>query len=296
MSSDAPPPGNPLGRHVQALNQRYLGPEGDALAIEELAPVARRFASPDACVLEVGCGYGRNLVALATVPARLRVGCDVSLGELRKARQRLAARNLVAAASLVQQPPDRLPFADGAFDLVVLWQVLEHVIGEDAKRALILECVRVLRSGGHLLIETPNQWFPIDYHDNKLPLVHWLLPNAAREWLTWKVRGERYHPSEYLSLPHAERLLRSAPGVTRVTRATRVYFAGSYQEAWRELGGTQIGLKRVIFALLAPVHAVLSLVGASADLFLPSLRVVWRVEHGLGAMAGGPGTLASRRR
>ena len=73
---------HPLGRNITDLNARYLGPEGDALAIEELAPVARRFTSPGARVLEVGCGYGRNLVALATVPHALLAGCDVSAGEL----------------------------------------------------------------------------------------------------------------------------------------------------------------------------------------------------------------------
>jgi SAM-dependent methyltransferase len=229
-------------------------------------------------VLEVGCGYGRNLVALATLPARLVVGCDVAHGELLKARARVEGRPGAVTPSLVRQPSDRLPFRDGVFDLVVLWQVLEHVIGETAKRALIAECVRVLRPGGHLLVETPNQLFPVDYHDNKLPFVHWVLPFPAREWLTWKVRGERYHPSDYRSLPGLERMLRGAPGVTRVTRATRVYFAPGYAAAWRALGGTQLGMKRAIFVALAPAHALLRLFGQSADLFLPSIRVVWKIE------------------
>jgi len=270
---------HPLRRNIQALNERYLGAEGDALALEELAPVAQRFAGPGARVLEVGCGYGRNLVALASVPHATLTGCDVSAGELRKARARLASHGVPeAAVGLVQQPHDALPFRDGAFDLVVLWQVLEHVIGREAKRALLAESVRVLAPGGHLLVETPNQWFPVDYHDNKLPLVHWLLPFSVREWLTWKVRGERYHPSEYLSLPALAGLLRALPEVTRIEKRTRVYFADSYAHAWRDLGGTQTGMKRAVFALLAPVHAALAPFGGSADLFLPSLRVVWRVD------------------
>lgn len=270
-----------LSRHFRDLNQRYHGPEGDAFAAAELAPVARRFLPDRGRVLEVGCGFGRNLVALATLPAGTVVGSDVALGELQRARtERLAPLppERRRRVSLVRQEEFRLPFRDSRFDLVVLWQVLEHLFGEQVKRRTLAECVRVLRPGGHLLVETPNQWFPFDYHDNKLPLVHWVLPAKAREWLTWKVRGMRYPPSEYLSLPHCERLIRETPGVVSATRATRVYFADSFGAAWRGLAGSQVPLKRVIFALAAPAHAGLSLFGSSADLILPSLRVVWKVE------------------
>jgi SAM-dependent methyltransferase len=268
-----------LSRHFRALNDRYHGADGDRFAAEELLPVARRFLPGGGRALEIGCGYGRNLKALAALPVTV-VGCDVSLVELRKARERLAElppgpRERVA---LVHQEPWRLPFPDGAFDLVVLWQVLEHVYGRDSKRRVIAECTRVLRSGGHLLIETPNQWFPFDYHDNKFPLVHWIAPRPVREWITWKVRGKRYPPSEYLSLGGYERLVRESPGVARATRATRLYFASGFGEAWRALGGTQVGLKRLIFASVAPLHALMRPFGGSADTFLPSLRVVWRVE------------------
>lgn len=270
-----------LSRHFRKLDGRYHGPEGDEFARQELTPVATRFLRPDARVLEVGCGYGRNLVALAETPGGRVVGCDVSLAQLRRAAsERLGSslEPLRPRVSLVQQEPFRLPFRDSSFHLVVLWQVLEHVHGRDAKRKVLAECIRVLESGGHLLVETPNQWFPIDYHDNKVPLAHWLLPRAARSWITWKVRGERYPPSEYLSLPGYERLLREAPRVARVTRATRFYFAASWREAWRRLGGTQVVLKRAIFVAVLPLHALLVAFGSSADLVLPSLRVVWRVD------------------
>lgn len=270
-----------LSRHFRDLDRRYHGPEGDAFAREELAPVARRFLPDPGRVLEVGCGYGRNLVALAGLLSATVVGTDVAWAPLARARaERLATLEPGARGrvSLVRQEALRLPFRDGCFDLVVLWQVLEHLFGAAQKRGTVAECVRVLRPGGHLLVETPNRWFPFDYHDNKLPLVHWLLPAKAREWLTWKVRGMRYPPSEYLSLPACERLIREAPQVAGIRRATRVYFADGFAAAWRDLGGTQVGLKRVLFALAAPIHAALAPFGGSADYVLPSLRVVWRVE------------------
>ena len=104
-----------LSRHFRELNRRYHGPEGDAFAAEELVPVARRFLPDGGRVLEVGCGYGRNLVALAALPAALVAGSDVSFAELARARaERLAPlpaerRRRVA---LVRQEGLRLPFRD----------------------------------------------------------------------------------------------------------------------------------------------------------------------------------------
>ncbi len=269
-----------LSRWFRRLNERYQGDDGDAFALEELTPVAGRFLG-QGCVLEVGCGYGRNLVALAATAARMVVGCDVSRGELeRAARERLARLppERRARVALARQEPFRLPFRDGSFALVVLWQVLEHLFGREAKQKVLDECVRVVRPGGHLLVETPNQWFPVDYHDNRIPLAHWLLPRAGRMWLTERVRGRRYEPSQYLSLRGCERLLRRAPQLARLERATRLYFAPGWREAYRGLGGTQTGAKRAIFLLLAPLHALLGLFGGTADHLLPSIRVVWRIE------------------
>jgi SAM-dependent methyltransferase len=270
-----------LGRHFRRLVAAYHGPEGDTFALDELNPVVARFLPERGAVLEVGCGYGRNLFAVASLgKARLVVGSDVERSELARARERVAALPTTqrATAHVVQQEPFRLPFPDGAFDFLILWQVLEHVFGNPQKQALLSECVRVLKPGGHILVETPNQWFPFDHHDNKLPLVHWLLPMKGREWATHLVRGEKYHPSEYLTLPQCAAMIRRARGVTSLRKVTSVYFAGSYAEAWRGLAGPQAMLKRVLFVVLAPLHAVLVLFGGSADLFMPSIRAVWLVE------------------
>jgi SAM-dependent methyltransferase len=280
-----------LIRHFQKINARYHGAEGDAFALEELAPVAARHLPQGGRVLEIGCGYGRNLVALASLPGAHVVGSDPALAELARANsERLAPlpAGQRERVGLVQQEDLRLPFRDDAFDLVVLWQVLEHVFEPHRKQGVLDEALRVTRDGGHVLVETPNGLFPVDYHDNGMPLAHWLLPRGGREWLTWKVRGKRYHPSEYLNLPSLERHLQRAARGRGVRKATRVYFARSYAEAFANLGGSQVGLKRVLFAVVAPVHALLRLFGGSADLVLPSLRVVYQV--------GGSGVSTPRAR
>lgn len=279
-----------LPRHFRTLDARYHGEEGDQFAIDELNPVARRFVSSSSSVLEVGCGYGRNLVALSRLHLRQLVGSDVSFDELVRARTRVmdSSASPRTPARLVQQEPFRLPFRDATFDFVILWQVLEHLFGPTAKQQVIDECVRVLRNNGSVLIETPNWLFPFDYHDNKLPLAHWIVPTAGRRWLTGKIRGQRYQPSEYTTVSGCGRLLRNAPGVVRVCKVTKLYFAPGFAQAWRDLAGTQVLLKRLVFIAIAPVHFIASLFGGSADFLLPSVRAVWRVEKGPAAPRIGP--------
>lgn len=102
---------------------------------------------PCEAFLDAGCGDGRYLAALADeLPAR-RAGCDLSERILETARARVEAD--YRQASL-----ESLPWADGAFDLVLCTQVIEHV--PDAARAA-RELHRVLRPGGTLVISTDNE-------------------------------------------------------------------------------------------------------------------------------------------
>ena len=106
-----------LGSHFKDLVARYHGPEGDQFALEELVPVAARFLSSDSRVLEVGCGYGRNLMALASIKPRMVVGSDVDDGELKRAADKRATlpADGFSRIDLVRQEPKRLPFRAGTF-------------------------------------------------------------------------------------------------------------------------------------------------------------------------------------
>jgi ubiquinone/menaquinone biosynthesis C-methylase UbiE len=94
-------------------------------------------------VLEIGCGEGMLLAALA---GRNKYGVDPSVHALRRARRRSAAEYAIARA-------EELPFAEGHFDLVVTVGVMEHFQDPDAATA---EIRRVLRPSGRYiaLIET----------------------------------------------------------------------------------------------------------------------------------------------
>jgi ubiquinone/menaquinone biosynthesis C-methylase UbiE len=94
--------------------------------------------------LDLGCGDG---AASGAVRAEKLTIADVSAVALGRARAR------VPDAEAVELDPDMpLPFADGAFDLVVCTETLEHV--RDLQ-LLLSEVRRVLEPRGRLAITTP---------------------------------------------------------------------------------------------------------------------------------------------
>ncbi|UCE26666.1 MAG: class I SAM-dependent methyltransferase [Candidatus Coatesbacteria bacterium] len=113
-----------------------------------------KFISPGDVVLELGCGYGRILPALAA-KTRGVVGLDTSWASLELARETLAdACNVrLTAADAVE-----LPFEDAVFDLVVCIQngiSAFHV----NQRALIDETIRVTKTGGTALFSSYSDEF-----------------------------------------------------------------------------------------------------------------------------------------
>src|SRR3954469_4778967 len=105
--------------------------------------------------LDAGCGDGRYLAALdADLPERV-AGVDLAERILDTARARMPR------AELRQANLEAIPFDDGAFDLVLSSQVIEHVLDAPAAAG---ELARVLRPGGRLVISTDNA-------DNRLTRV-----------------------------------------------------------------------------------------------------------------------------
>jgi SAM-dependent methyltransferase len=99
-------------------------------------------------LLDAGCGTGGFLAWAASTGAFNRLcGIDLSAEAVELARETVPNAELHAA------PLDRVPFDDGAFDLVVSLDVLQHV-PEGLVDASLRELRRVLRPGGALLLRT----------------------------------------------------------------------------------------------------------------------------------------------
>lgn len=110
-----------------------------------------------AAILDVGCGTGKNLEALAEAgDAR---GCDVSPEALDFCRRRGLDK------VTLQADPHVLPFDSGSFDLVTALDVIEHV--EDDSR-MLAEIARVLKPSGAALLTVPAHPVLWTVHDEAL--------------------------------------------------------------------------------------------------------------------------------
>lgn len=97
-------------------------------------------------VLDVGAGDGMLLASVAPASAR-RVGAELASEALGKLR----ARGLEGVP--VDFDRDPLPFEDGAFDVTMSLDVLEHVFTPEK---LLAEIVRVTSRRGHVILAVPN--------------------------------------------------------------------------------------------------------------------------------------------
>jgi SAM-dependent methyltransferase len=100
-------------------------------------------------VLDAGCGVGYGSAMLARAGATEVVGVDVSAKAVDA-----ASRGAPDNASFVAGDIHALPFDDARFDLVVCFEVIEHV---DRQDQVIAELARVLAPAGVLAISSPNR-------------------------------------------------------------------------------------------------------------------------------------------
>ena len=107
-------------------------------------------------VLDDGAAFGFGTARVAAVVRRRAaragrrpfvIGLEYDAGYVALARRQYPALAFLRGSA------DRLPFADGSFDAVLLLDVLEHLPNEDAALA---EAWRVLRPSGALIVSVPH--------------------------------------------------------------------------------------------------------------------------------------------
>ncbi len=148
MPVTAPVPASPLQAFYEGADVPLSsGPDRARRQAAMLAGVLQGRAGP-AVVVDLGCGDGSALaVAARRLTAHRFAGIDWSAAALRRAR----GLGLTVLRAGVDAPG--LPLADGAVDVVIMSELIEHLVDPDQALA---EVRRVLRPGGSLLLSTPN--------------------------------------------------------------------------------------------------------------------------------------------
>ncbi len=131
-------------------------------------------------VLDFGCGGGELSFFAAKSKAASVTGFEVSREQYEIALENSKDFGTGSTPNFVHSDQlDRLPFPDKSFDLILCFDVLEHIL---AYRPIIGEWQRVLRRGGRVLIWWVPYYHPYGHHVESLvplPWVHALFSDKA---------------------------------------------------------------------------------------------------------------------
>jgi SAM-dependent methyltransferase len=114
-------------------------------------------------VLEIGCGIGSVVFKLSGQGYDV-VGTDIS-GEAISYGQRK-----YGDIRLEVQPAESLPYEDASFDVVLSFDLFEHIAAADTH---LSEVKRVMRGGGHYLFQTPNKYSNVVYETLRTKSLKW---------------------------------------------------------------------------------------------------------------------------
>lgn len=156
-------------------------------------------------VLDAGCGMGYGSAELARVAASV-VGVDIAGDAVASARERY----VLPRVTFLQGSCAALPFRAASFDLVVAFEVIEHL---KEWRDFLAEARRVLAPGGQCLISTPNRDYyadsrgrsgPNPYHEHEFSFEEFrqellaIFPHVAL-FLQNHVDGFVFQPAGHLT-------------------------------------------------------------------------------------------------
>ena len=140
-----------VAAHAGAAYLRYSFTKGTDQEVRFLVDALG--LEPGMRVLDVGCGPGRHVTALASLGLDV-VGVDISLDFLR----------LVRDAPVVRADARRLPWAPASFDAVIsLCQGGFGLLGGDEDGVALAEMARVVRPGGRVAVSAFSAYFAVRF-------------------------------------------------------------------------------------------------------------------------------------
>jgi len=189
-------------------------------------------------VLDLGCGVG-FFGAMARARGASTVGLDFSEDALGIARDQHPGMPLVRADAT------RVPLASDRFDVVLLNDIIEH-LDEELGRAMVAEAYRVLRPGGHLVIDTDNDEHLMARRGLRR-LNAWLEAGTRQKRELAEIKKEHTAPTLHIKIytvPELRALLEGA-GFTIDAFDTYPYIAVPVRDAVFNLPGLRSLLRSV---------------------------------------------------
>ena len=144
-----------FSRGLRGIGMRYVFSRRGLWVIN--TPYRRILAAahigPQDHVLDLGCGIGNILIALAEriAFARPPIGVDVSPALIDIGRGEIRKAGLDQKIELRAAPATRLPFDDASFDVALTSHVIKH-LDDEALAACFHEVARLLGPGGRFLM------------------------------------------------------------------------------------------------------------------------------------------------
>jgi 2-polyprenyl-3-methyl-5-hydroxy-6-metoxy-1,4-benzoquinol methylase len=150
-------------------------------------------------VLEVGCGTGSSLIALAEQGAEV-TGIDMDENAIGIARDLCVVFNVSARLLTGNAENVMSELNNQQFDLVLFIATLEHMLYCER-----INCIREyfnhLTDNGYIgIFETPNRLWYFDAHTGMLPFFHWLQDDIALDY----IKTKQVHDTQYCRTDHPD--------------------------------------------------------------------------------------------
>ena len=165
--------------------------------------------------LDVGAGHCDDAIVFGKESKQILVldqnfwGCSKNLDIKRK------------KLAMIKGDGRKLPFKTGAFQMVSLFSVLEHI---PEKNDTLSEIFRVLSNDGVILIQIPNRYFPIELHSG-LPMINYIPFEFIRKKMLKMVgAGDWLLTVDIPSFKRLVKLIKKANPNAQIISATKVVF------------------------------------------------------------------------
>ncbi len=135
-------------------------------------------------ILEISCGMGGTLVALAQAGAH-PVATEFNRDYCHIAKARGARYDL--NLPIFNAVGEAIPFADNSFDLAICWDIVEHV---QNPAHMLAELRRVIKPGGRVLLTIINRWAWRDPHYH-IRGLNWLPRSLADRLVAQRIASKR---------------------------------------------------------------------------------------------------------